>query len=389
MILPPRPARFLRLVAAALLLLPASPALSQDPQQKPILIGILQEAASFNLGADGEWTASDPETGRKKKFGDRTAFLIKERGQGVEIGGHRFGDLVRASPEAEDSCIRVNGKRYRGTIIVRRRPGGRFTVIDELSLDDYVRGVLPLEVSASWPQEALKAQAVVSRTFALRNLGKHASEGFDLCSRVDCQVYGGRDAEQESTDRAVEATRGEVVLYRGELADTVFFSNCGGRTEDPRGAWDAGFAPPYLKPVRCRYCRKEKHYRWERTLSQSQIAQALEKAGADVGTPIRSMKVASRTRSGRAQSFAFRGRNGWTRVRAGRFRMCVGPDLLRSTLITRIRRVRGGFELSGRGWGHGVGLCQEGARVMAARGKSYKKIIRFYYRGARVSSPKD
>jgi len=120
------------------------------------------------------------------------------------------------------------------------------TVVNELELDDYLKGILPREVSFNWPMDSLKAQAVVSRTFALKNLKRHTSEGFNLCATVHCQVYGGRDAEKDETNRAVEDTHNEVLIYDDDLIGSFFHSNCGGRTETPGNVWTETFATPYL-----------------------------------------------------------------------------------------------------------------------------------------------
>jgi stage II sporulation protein D len=362
----------------------ASSVRAGDGPARQIRIGILEDQESVTVSGESAWSATDPETGRKTDFGAKDSFLIKEEDERIELGDAVFGKSLRIASEDELSCVKVNGKRYRGTVTLLRRNSGRFAVINELNIEDYVRGILPLEVSASWPPESLKAQAVISRTFALRSLGRHGSEGFDLCNRTHCQVYGSRESEKESTDRAVAETEAQVLFYGDDLANTVFFSNCGGRTEESSNAWETESSPRYLNPVRCRYCRNEKHYEWTQTLSQEQIARALEKCGERCELPLRSFKVSSKGSSGRAKTLAFQHRGGTAKLRASRFRMAIGPNLLRSTLLVKIRKTGSGFQIQGRGWGHGVGLCQEGAKGMALKGKSYGKILKLYYPGTQI-----
>ena len=126
----------------------------------------------------------------------------------------------------------VNNKIYRGNIVITSSYEGN-NIINELKMEDYLKGILPREASASWNQETLKAQAVISRTYALKNMGRHAKQGFDVCSQVHCQVYGGASCETKNCNKAVYDTKQEVVLYKDEPAQTFFHSSCAGHTEDP------------------------------------------------------------------------------------------------------------------------------------------------------------
>ncbi len=352
-----------------------------DIPENILRVAIVENAESVNINAAGGFTLYDLNSGAKKTLSGRSIYLIKPKPKGISIGQDSLGLLVRVMA-GEGEYVRVNGRRYRGTVLMRNSGRNSLTVINELGIDEYLFGILPKEVSPDWPMEALKAQAVVSRSFALKNLGRHVSEGFNLCSKVHCQVYGGMEGEHEKTNEAVENTYNEVVLYKEDLANTLFFSNCGGKTEFPGNAWESSASPPYLKPVRCKYCKSYRHHSWEQSVSPERIADALRKFG--IGEPIRSVAIAAKGSSGRAASLKIRSASGSATVRASQFRMSLGPDVIRSTLITRIRKANGLFYFYGRGWGHGVGLCQEGARGMAERKKSYRKIVQFYYPGTKI-----
>lgn len=352
-----------------------------DIPENILRVAIAESAESANVSAAGGFTLYDLNVGAKKSLSGRSIYLIKPTPKGIAIGQDSFGALVRVMA-GEGEYVRVNGRRYRGTVLIRNSGRNSLTVINELGIDEYLFGILPKEVSPDWPMEALKAQAVVSRSFALKNLGRHVSEGFNLCSRVHCQVYGGMEGEHARTNEAVEDTYNEVVLYKEDLANTLFFSNCGGKTEYPGNAWESSANPPYLKPVRCKYCKSYRHHSWEQSVAPERIADALKKFG--IRESVRSIAIAAKGSSGRAASLKIRSASGSATIRASQFRMSLGPDVIRSTLITRIRKSNGLFYFYGRGWGHGVGLCQEGARGMAERKKSYRKIVQFYYPGTSI-----
>ncbi|HVT58174.1 MAG TPA: SpoIID/LytB domain-containing protein [Thermoanaerobaculia bacterium] len=154
---------------------------------------------------------------------------------------------------AGDGVIRVQGKRYRGRILVFLNDRGTLNVINELPVEDYLRGVVPSEMGPEQYRqlEALKAQAVAARTYTLRNLGEFTREGYDICATPRCQVYGGLDVEHPLSDRAVAETAGEVLLYRGELVDALYSSTCGGHTEDVKVMFPLKEDEPYLKGVPC------------------------------------------------------------------------------------------------------------------------------------------
>ncbi len=373
-----------RLWTGALFLLFFSPVWAEktaEVAEDILRVSILVKTPSFNLGATKNLTLFDLNKGEKKEISGRSIYLVKPGKGGMLIDGDTFGSLARVMAQ-EGDFIRVNGRRYRGTILIQQVNEEAITVINELGIDEYLCGILPREVSPSWPMETLKAQALASRSFALKNLGRHNSEGYNLCSKVHCQVYGGMEGEDERTNQAVNDTYNEVVLYKEDLANTVFFSNCGGKTESSINAWETSTATPYLKSVRCKYCKDFKHHEWGQFLTAEQITAALAKFSVEL--PIQSISVLSRGASGRVTTFKVKSLSDVVKIRASQFRMALGPDVIRSTFITNIRKKGSGFYFAGKGWGHGVGLCQEGALGMAERGASYRKIIKFYYPGTRI-----
>jgi stage II sporulation protein D len=187
----------------------------------------------------------------------------------------------RLEPGDENEYLTVNGRRYRGELEVREsvtRYG--ITVIETLPVEEYVYGIIAWEISPAWHVEAVKAQAVAARTYALYNRGKHSTDGFDLCNTVDCQVYGGREAEDPRGNWAVDATRGMVVTYQHRLVPTYFHSSSGGYTENSENVW--GNYASYLRAVPD-FDQNNPKYQWKQTYTLEQITKVLEDAGYNIG----------------------------------------------------------------------------------------------------------
>jgi SpoIID/LytB domain protein len=255
-----------------------------------------------------------------------------------------------------------------------------------VSLEDYVRGVVAVEGSMEREPEALKALAVASRTYALKNVGRHAHDGYDFCSTTHCQRY--RPVDSDSSDvspavlKAVESTRGEVLRDdNNQLADSYFSASCGGATANIGTLW-GGNAPFYLRGIRDEYCASEAHHSWTDVISQAELLRALKSdPRTDVGNRLLDVVVSRRDASGRAELITLEGDRRLT-VKGWDFKIIVGRVLgwnyLKSSRF-EIARSGSNFVFRGQGFGHGLGLCQEGAHVMAARGASYRQILGKYF----------
>jgi stage II sporulation protein D len=257
------------------------------------------------------------------------------------------------------------------------------TVVNDLDMEDYLRGVVPQEMSHTWPAEALKCQAVVARSYAAAHKGNSPKEGYDLCATAACQVYGGKAAERPASDAAVRATRGQVLTHKGQVISAVFHSCCGGETDDSADVWKGGRVP-YLSGVRCRWCREDSpHYQWKADISDDKMSARLKAGGYPVGK-VTSIRVVSRTGAGRAYEVRVGGDAGAVTLKANPFRLLVGDRVLKSTFWSGISHNGDGWRFSGRGWGHGVGLCQWCARSTADKGYKYKEILTYFYRRTKV-----
>ncbi|HEY9402787.1 MAG TPA: SpoIID/LytB domain-containing protein, partial [Pyrinomonadaceae bacterium] len=260
-----------------------------------------------------------------------------------------------------------------------------------LPLDEYLFGVLAAESSVEGEFAALKAQAVVSRTYALSNLRRHARDGYDLCDTTHCQRFlqvtqaNARPDFHQLVRRAVGDTSGEVLRdARGSLADAVFFStSCGGQTANLQTLWGAPAREPYLRGVRDEYCAAMPHTRWTDAIPAAHLAKALrEDARTDVGARVERLSVVRRDATGRVEQLAITGERRRVVVRGWDFKIVVGRTLGWSVLkSSRFEVMRAGdkFVFRGSGFGHGLGLCQSGAHVMAARGASYRQVLAYYF----------
>jgi SpoIID/LytB domain protein len=281
----------------------------------------------------------------------------------------------------------------------------RDNVTEEMALEDYVLGVLRTEGSMETEPEALKALAIAIRTYALRNHGRHAKDGYDFCSTTHCQRFAASAAsltaregsatnqalsEGRASDRlvvAVRATEGQVMHdNHGQPADVYFGASCGGETANLGTLW--GTSPPeYLRGVRDEYCVSGPHATWTDVITRANLLRALQSdARTDVGSRLDQVVVNKRDETGRAEFITVEGEHrkvvrGWDfKIIVGR---ALGWNVLKSSRFD-ITRSGSSFVFHGSGFGHGLGLCQEGAHVMALRGTSYTRILEKYFPGTSV-----
>ena len=305
----------------------------------------------------------------------RTLDVRMMRDQLVVNGREINGERLVIQPETS-GFIQVNHTPYRGCIAILKRTG--LTVVNHVLVEDYLYGVVPKEMPPSWNAEALRAQSVAARTFALKNRKRHSAEGFDLCSTSHCQVYEGMSAETWTTIAAVDSTHGEVLFYKGAIMDALFHTDSGGMTESSEYVW--GSSVPYLRSVAEVQMQTQP---WNRTVSMSEFVQKLEKNGRAIGTlkevrlsPLTVGKGSSdRSPSGRVRSAEFVGTKGRITLSGNDLRSAFS---LPSTLFS-IRIGKTDINFSGYGSGHGLGLSQWGAQALADKGKSYKDILFHYY----------
>ena len=319
--------------------------------------------------------------------------------------GGRFTDRrLTIRPREPDALVRVGTRDYRGTLSINPDRTG-ITVVNLVELEEYLIGVVGAEMGGrpEGDREAVRAQAIVSRTYALRTRNRWRAQGFDYYATVADQVYVGVSAENPLAREAIAATIGLAVTYGGAPIDAFFFSTCGGRTELGTEVFRAA-TRSYLRSVADvdasgrAYCAPSPRFRWQQTWTGAELRRAVERGLAEIGsegaggvTRVRDIRIAERTASGRVGRLVIALANRNVSVESPRVRQVLrSPDgeLLRSTLFS-LRVTGGGSDVNGlavegSGAGHGVGFCQWGAIGRARAGQRYDDIIAAYYPGTRL-----
>jgi stage II sporulation protein D len=360
-----RPARAL----AALALLAAGPALAEEL----IRVVVAEGLATASLAGEGLRLRPAGEDGEWRPAGAEVELAAAEGG--LSVRGEPAGGPVALSAAGP---IRLGGRRLSPAVEVEPGPGG-LTVIEELPLDDYVAGVVSGEMPGGFPAEAQKAQAVAARSYALvRKIEAEASgRSWHLGAGVLSQVFAGTEANPAAR-AAAAATRGEVLVWGNEPVEAFFHAACGGRTE--AGLDALGRDLPYLRPVACGRCDGAPRVRWALEVSAAELGHAAGLPGPATGA-----RVSERSATGRAARLAVAGSGRTVTVPATLLRQRLGYGRLPS-LAFEVRERGGGFAFSGRGQGHGAGLCQRGAAGLAREGKGYREILRHYYPGTGIAT---
>lgn len=300
----------------------------------------------------------------------------------------KTGAVVTLSPEDPSAFLVVSSpgrseRQYRGSIEFTLKSDS-IKLVNILHIEDYLKGVLPAEIGSSSPEEALKAQAIVARTYTLTNAAKHSAMGYGLCDSTCCQTYSGVSVEKERCTKAITNTSGQVIYYGDKLAEVFYSTDCGGVTQSYEEAYKKSFYP-YLCAVPDPF--ELKHTVWEQSLKLPEIGVKLVKAGVKEANGIQSIKIAQQGPSGRAQSLEIIGKLGTATITSNKLRAALGYDVIKSTLFTLDKVEDGSVVIKGKGWGHGIGLCQTGAVQLAKEPHDYTcdKIIAHYFPGTRIS----
>lgn len=316
---------------------------------------------------------------------------------------------ARLQPGA-NGYVRVGDRSYRGEMLLRRAGNDRITLINVLDMERYLIGVVPFEIG-SRPDavEAVKAQAVAARTYAVGGMGSRNALGFDFYATVADQVYGGASGEDTLVTRAVMETRGEIITYQGEPIIAYYSSTCGGRTAAVEEVWPWRNGRPYLQSRsdmmpdgQTAYCQGSNRYRWNVTWSGDSLRHVLQQTlGTRANNPqftisqVEDVRITGTTPSGRAEAVTITADGETYRIPADSIRWILRPRVngsLNSSLLFDLRATKSSngdsitqLDVSGGGWGHGVGMCQWGAIGRARAGQSYRDILSAYYTGVEIN----
>jgi stage II sporulation protein D len=386
-------------------------------QAAPLVrVGLAGDAEEVGVTADGPFVVTvyaDSVSVRRCDGGVGWRFEAAGRGLSGRSPDGGFdvpAGTVRIAP-AGAAFLVVDGTAYRGEVEIFLSSAGLLSVVNVIDLESYLRGVVPLEIGPR-PMaelEAVKAQAIAARTYALAAGGKRAGGDYDMHATVADQVYGGVAAEHETSDRAVLETAGLALTYRGEPIVAYFHANCGGRTEARHEVWEMEEVPYLVSALDTpgggsdlsrAYCRDGSGFTWRVEWSGAELDRLVrEHLSETASTPVgevpgrlRDLRVAKRGPSGRVRWLEVETDAGVWRVFGDRCRWLLRRDddrILRSAWFDLDVERRGGRVVrvvaEGRGYGHGVGMCQHGALGRARQGFGYADILAHYYRGARVS----
>lgn len=365
----------LRLVACAVVMLNASMVWAEYE----IRVALRRDRPSVEVGG-ASLLVTDAEAGTP---------LVRLDGDGeVSLVATQDGLALRRAGDPEQNArrvlvqgaraVRVDNGVYFGRIEIGSDPANseRLFVVNRLPLRTYLLGVVGSEMAASWPQEALKAQAVAARTYAMRRRADNRARRrpYDLSATILSQVYRGAERIGPRVIEAVRATWGEVLGYEHGLVDAVFHSTCGGTTKSSKSAFGGDL--PYLVARPCAWCRGSPTYRWIKEFARNEASERLREAGL-IGGELRGLSRSEKDPTVRAEAKT-------TRALAPKaVRQALGStDVPSDRFVVRTDEER--VIVKGRGFGHGVGMCQWGARGQALAGRSYREILAHYYPNARI-----
>lgn len=341
-----------------------------------IRIAIVKNGAGVTV--DGDGILATRENGNGVALA--TPVSIKPGKDGLLVNGVSYRRLIFSAP----SAVYVNAKPYRGVAEITLADKG-LLVVNELPLEDYLVGLINCEISSAWPIEAIKAQAVIARSYALNRKDARKNAPYHLESSVIDQVYDGCLIEDSRARRGVSETAGEVLTYNNAIIQAFYHSNCGGKTESSENVWGASL--PYLKGVDCQYCLTSGYVPWEQKLALREIEEKLKAAGLKVAG-VYDIRAGVRNSRGRLGNIIIVSSRGELSVSGDQFRKTVGYGVIKSTNFT-VKAANGEVSFSGLGNGHGVGLCQWGSKQRSLDGFGYAEILSYYYPGTELKMLSD
>lgn len=362
----------------------ASVTAAQPAKQAPDLrVGLASGRASLTITPAGGKATVQTGSSKTITLAANTAAAIRWQDGAFLVGREKLrSEVLVIRPAAKAGELSLDGRRYRGALELRHKSGG-LTAVNIVPIDGYLRSVVPEEMPVDWPAEAIKAQSVAARSFALASRGRHASEGYDLCTTTHCQLYTGTAAEKSASNAAIKATRGEVLTYGGKPIEALFHTDSGGMTENSEAVW--GSHVPYLRAAKD---TPAKTMPWTKAISRADLERKLAAKGHDIGK-VRSLVLSplaigrsakDRTASGRVKTMTVKGTKGTATLSGTTWRSLLG---LKSTLFDA-KLAKDMVTFTGYGSGHGLGISQWGAERMAAKGASYAEILHHYYTGTKM-----
>lgn len=375
-----RPGRTLALVVLAICLV--GTICVRDARAQAVRVLVAEGRTSLKVASTGGLTVTDV-TGRRilAQRGGSEPFHLVLHGNAVSIRETRTSAPTLLVWPGRIPTVNLEAQAYRGRLEVQRL-NGSLAAVNVVDLEEYLQGVLKDEIPPGWPAEAAQAMAVAARTYAIYMMEQNPGGIFHLRATTASQVYGGATGEDPRTSWAVQATRGQILTFGGQPIPAFYHSCSGGATEDALDVFGPNFDT--IIGVRDQFSLSCPYALWIERLSSREIGQALQRGGYSIGQLLR-IEDLQRSRTGRILRLAIHHTRGTLTLQGKRFREVLGNELIRSTDF-EVRADTGGYTFVGRGWGHGVGLSQWGAKEMADLAYQHRDILKFYYPLATIES---
>lgn len=369
-----------KVIQIALLLFLVAPALARAEALPEIRVLVIDGVNAVTIESLGSNLRLVSDSGRgNENIGQRARVAASNTGLALN-GAGRGNELSFINTYKR---YRIGDRTFKGTLTVIKRGNGSLAVIDKISIEDYLAGLINSEISSTWPIESIKAQAIAARTYAMNQIegAKRAvtPRPYDITSTMLDQVYDGAHREDSCSIKAVRATRGEALLRDGNIFPSYYHSCCGGQTEYAHNVWTGEKGPPIIDDP---YCEGSPKFNWTWQTSIPEFMRVLREQNISLKI-VRSVATSALFDSPRVGELIIEGENGMIMVKATDLRKFFGYQNIKSTWFDAA--IKGSdIVFSGKGYGHGVGLCQWGAKGMADKGIGYRDILKFYYPDADV-----
>jgi stage II sporulation protein D len=373
-----------------------------------VLLDIGSRQHTIGLAGNGQMAIDCYKGDKRVSYYSNKSVIISGEKQKLGLydrAGHNLDyniDHIIVSPRGNKEYLTFDDKPYRGLMRLESS-SGQVKLVNIVYVEDYLKGVVPLEIGPTPEEqiEAVRAQAVAARTYSMSHLGQYGDEeGYDLKADITDQIYAGVEVENEEFNEAIESTRGMVAVYGDRMIDAYYHSTCGGMTDDIEDVWNKD-SKPYLRAIGDdEACNISKYFTWEERFGAEQLILRLERyisqsRGNEINIgKLTDISISNRTPGGRVASVIFETNSGHFIFTKEEVRWVVRRSdnldaILRSANFTLdIRRDQKGdithVIFQGRGYGHGVGMCQMGAKGLAAKGIGYDSILSLYYQGTEL-----
>lgn len=274
----------------------------------------------------------------------------------------------------QNKIFSINGRLFRGDLKLIER-NNKILAVNYLPLEEYLKSVVPSEISHKWNYEALKAQAIAARTFTYYHMLQNKNRAFDIY--LNLQQYKGLSSEHPKTSWTVDVTFGQCCFFNSKIFPAYFHAVCGGYTEEANAVWATTQEVP--QPVRCTFCSNSRYFAWKQIFTKKAVLKKFQQAGYkwhEISNITTGKKAKFYPRTRTVIIYGKPGRK--KEIPVNKFRQILGYNKIKSSIFS-VRQTPSAYEFTGRGWGHGVGLCQYGAKTLAEQGKSAEFILQYYY----------